>query len=97
MNKRAGKSNLQTNTSFRKKIAKPTWKRIAVAELNERSTMSAKGVAPNKVDTKYEKFKVLMKFGSMKRTISCVDWFYLHACNRAAKQDKKKPQNHCLV
>ena len=50
MSKSAGKSNLQIMTSFKKKIAKPTWHKIAVAELKDRSTISANGVAPIKVD-----------------------------------------------
>ena len=45
MKKRAGRSYLQMKTSFKKMRARKTWIRIAVAELNESSTMSANGVA----------------------------------------------------
>ena len=43
---RAGKSYLQMSTSFKKISARTTWNKIAVAELNDSSTISAKGVTP---------------------------------------------------
>ena len=43
--KRAGKSYLQMKTSLRKSRAMKTWTMMAVAELQDKSTMLANGVA----------------------------------------------------
>jgi hypothetical protein len=48
ISRRAGKSNLQMNTSFKKTSANITCTTIAVAEFAERSTISANGEIASK-------------------------------------------------